>query len=376
MLRSKYSYLIVGAGFTGATLAERLASQCDKKVLVIDKRSHIAGNAYDTRNEHGILFHQYGPHIFHTNSAIVVDYLSKFTDWMPYEHRVVGAIDGRMVPIPFNLTSLEILFPGVDSLHIKKLLIETFGMDKKVPILKMLDSEHQGVRDLASFIYENVFSGYTKKQWGLKPEELSPSVTARVPVHVSYDDRYFQDSFQKMPREGYTRMFERVLAHPNISVSLNTAFEDVCHCVQYENLVFTGAIDEYFKFELGELPYRSLTFEFQTYRLRRHQAVAQVNYPISKDYTRISEMAHFTQEWGDRTTVAIEYPRAHVSGKTVPYYPIPRSENTELHHRYLDFAKKEAPNVIFAGRLGDYQYYNMDQAVAGALTIFNRIRKS
>ena len=375
-MKKHYDFLITGAGYTGAILAERLASQAGKKVLVIDRRDHIAGNAYDRRNDDGVLFHQYGPHIFHTNSDKVATYLSQFTEWLPYEHRVVGSIDGRLIPIPFNLTSLEILFPGADAKRLGAMLVETYGMDKKVPILKMREHESQGIRDLADFIYKNVFYGYTTKQWGLEPEELSPSVTSRVPVHVSYDDRYFQDSFQNMPKQGYTKMFERILDHPNIEVALNSEFADIRDQVSYGQLVYTGALDEFFNYELGELPYRSLRFDFQTYRQKRHQSVGQINYPISHDFTRITEMGHLTQQWGDVTTVAIEYPQSHIPGETVPYYPIPRDENNELHKRYLAFAKKEAGNVIFCGRLGDYRYYNMDQAAASALALFEQIVKT
>ncbi len=371
-MKKHYDWLIVGAGYTGAIIAERLATQAGKTALVIDRRDHIAGNAYDRRNDAGVLYHQYGPHIFHTNSHAVADYLSAFTEWLPYEHRVLGMVDGRIIPIPFNLTSLEILFPKAEAERLAKILIEAYGIDQKVPILKMRENPVQGVRDLADFIYKNVFYGYTTKQWGLEPEQLSPSVTARVPVHISYDDRYFQDSFQNMPKEGYTKMFERILAQQGVSVSLNTDLADLGSEVSYDRLLYTGAIDEYFDYVLGELPYRSLDFNFQTYRQRRHQAVGQVNYPVSHDFTRITEMGHLTQEWSDVTTVAIEYPVAHVPGKTIPYYPIPRDENQELHNRYVALAEKDAANVLFAGRLGDYRYYNMDQAVGRALALFNK----
>lgn len=371
-MKKHYDWLIVGAGYTGAIIAERLATQSGKKSLVIDRRDHIAGNAHDRRNEAGVLYHQYGPHVFHTNSHGVANYLTQFTEWVPYEHRTLGYIDGRLVPIPFNLTSLQILFPKAEADRLAQILIETYGMDEKVPILKMRESPVQGVRDLADFIYQNVFYGYTTKQWGMPPEALSPSVTARVPVYVSYDDRYFQDTFQNMPKHGYTKMFERILGQDGIDVSLNTDIKDLGSEVTYDRLLYTGAIDEYFEYQLGELPYRSLDFDFQTYRQRRHQACGQLNYPMSHDFTRITEMAYLTQEWSDVTTVAIEYPVAHVPGKTVPYYPIPRDDNNELHNKYIDLAKREAGNVVFAGRLGDYKYYNMDQAVGRALSLFEK----
>ncbi len=369
----RYDFVIVGAGFTGAVLAERLASLGDRKILVIDRRDHIGGNARDRRNEHGVLYHEYGPHIFHTNAPQVVEYLSRFTEWTPYEHRVVGLVDGRLIPIPFNLTSLAILFPPARAQILAERLIATYGMEQKVPILKLRQSPDEELRKLAEFIYRNVFYTYTTKQWGLTPEQLSPSVTARVPVHISYDDRYFQDSFQSMPAKGYTALFERLLDHPNITLELSTEYRDIQGRLGHSPLVYTGAIDEYFGYALGALPYRSLRFDFQTYRQHRHQPAAQINYPMSHDFTRISEMGHMTQEWGDVTTVAIEYPQPHIPGVTIPYYPIPRDETRALHKRYLAHAAAEAPNVTFAGRLGDYQYYNMDQAVASALVLAGKL---
>jgi UDP-galactopyranose mutase len=368
-----YDWLIVGAGFTGAIIAEQLASRCNSHVLVIDRRDHIAGNAYDRRNASGVLYHQYGPHIFHTSSEEVIKYLSRFTEWQEYEHRVVGLIDGRFVPVPFNLTSLEILFPQSEAKILKELLIDTYGLNVKVPILEMKKSPDARIQKIAHFIYSNVFLGYTTKQWGLTPEELSPSVTERVPIHISYDDRYFQDTFQQMPKEGYTQLFTNILNNPNITVLLHTDYNDVKDSVRYDRLLYTGMIDEFFGYVLGELPYRSLQFEFQTYQQRRHQPVGQVNYPVSHDFTRISEMSHFTQEWGDVTTVAIEYPKPHIIGKTVPYYPIPRMSNDVLYKKYRKLAEKETPEVLFAGRLGDYTYYDMDETVENALLLVERI---
>jgi UDP-galactopyranose mutase len=367
----RYDVLIVGAGFTGAVLAERIASQRGQRVLLIDRRSHIGGNAYDFRNERGILCHRYGPHIFHTNSQAVVDYLSQFTQWLPYEHRVVALVDGRLVPVPFNLTSLAVLLPE-EAEGLANLLVATYGMDRKVPISKLLDDPDPRLRQLADFIYRKIFLGYTRKQWGLDPELLAPSVLARVPVHVSYDDRYFQDTFQQMPRDGYTAMFERMLSHPNIHVSLDSDYAEMAGSVSCDRVVHTGAIDEYFRYELGALPYRSLRFEFQTLRQARHQPVAQVNYPGGESFTRITEMGHLTQERNGETTVAVEYPEPHRPGETIAYYPIPRDDNNALHRRYVAHAAEKVPHIIFAGRLGDYRYYNMDQAVAAALTLFER----
>ena len=362
----------MGAGLTGSVIAERLANEYDKKVIVIDRRDHIGGNVYDERNEHGILYHKYGPHIFHTNSQKVVQYLSRFTEWIDYEHRVVGVINDRLVPIPFNLTSIEILFPDeADSL--KTILIDTYGINVKVPILQLMNSKDKKIKELSKFIYDNVFLGYTTKQWGMRPEELDPSVTARVPIHISYDNRYFQDSFQKMPKEGYTKIFERIFNNSNITLLLNMEYNEIIKKISVDQTIFTGMIDEFFKYKFGELPYRSLHFDFFTYRQNHHQSAGQINYPISQDYTRITEMGYLTQEWCGKTTVAIEYPKPHITGVTIPYYPIPREDNERLFKKYREYADKNTPNVIFTGRLGDYKYYNMDQTIENALNIADKL---
>jgi len=365
--------VIVGAGFTGAVLAERLASQTDKKVLLIDRRAHVGGNAYDYVNDEGHLVHQYGPHLFHTNSQRIVDYLSQFTRWRPYEHRVLGLIEGRLVPIPFNLTSLDILLSQSEAGRLREILTTQFEFGQSLSILKMMQSPDAPVRELAQYIYEKVFFQYSKKQWGCEPTDLSPSVLSRVPVRISYDDRYFSDTFQAVPFKGYTSMFERMLSHPNIDLRLGVDHDEVRQSVSYRKMIFTGAIDEFFDYNLGALPYRSLHFEFRTYRQEHHQPVATVNYPDDRPFTRITEMAHITGEKKASTIVTIEYPLEHVAGKTTPYYPIPREDNLSLYKRYLSLAERNAKNVIFAGRLGDYQYYNMDQAVGRSLALFERL---
>jgi UDP-galactopyranose mutase len=366
------NWLVVGAGFTGAILAERLASQCGAKVLVVDRRSHVAGNAFDTRSPDGVLHHVYGPHIFHTSAPQVVDYLSQFTHWRPYEHRVLGLVEGKLVPIPFNLTSLSLLFPAPEASRLSSLLIETYGLETRVPILKMRSSTNAAIRALADFIYENIFLHYTTKQWGLLPEELLPSVTARVPVSISHDDRYFQDAFQFMPGEGYARLFERLLSHPNIRVELSTNYGDA-QKERFDGIIHTGAIDEFFDFVLGALPYRSMRFDLGFYPQRQRQPVGTLNYPTTEKFTRSTEMGHLTGEWGESTAILIEHPEPHRPGVTEPHYPIPRSQNQALHGRYIELARREAPNVFFAGRLGDYRYYNMDQASARALSLFRRL---
>jgi UDP-galactopyranose mutase len=362
----KFDWMVVGAGFTGAAFAERMAA-AGKRVLVIDSRPHIGGNAYDARNEHGILVHKYGPHLFHTNSDAVFSYLSMFTAWRPYEHRVLGEINDKLVPIPFNLRSLAELFAPSDAERVRKLLVDAYGLEKKVPILTMKEAADPQIRDFAKFVYENVFERYTYKQWGMNPEQLSPSVTARVPVLVGYDDRYFQDKHQAMPLEGYTALFTRMLDHPNITVELN------CHSSQTttrpERVLFTGAIDELLDYRFDPLPYRSIRFEEETLPVVQHQPVGTVNYPNRHAYTRITEQKIITGQSAAVTTLMKEYPIAHLPGETIPYYPIPRDDNQTLYAKYFDAAREAFPGVIFAGRLGDYQYYNMDQACARGLKL-------
>ena len=366
----KVDFLIVGAGFTGATLAERIASELDRKVLIVDRRPHISGNAYDEYDVHGVLIHKYGPHIFHTNSTKVWDYLSLFTEWRPYYHRVKAVIEGKKVPIPFSLASLRELFSVrlADKLEAK--LLSRYPYGARVPILKMKEEEDPDLRFLADYVYGNVFEGYTLKQWDMRPEELSPSVTARVPVLVSYDTRYFQDTYQAMPREGYTVLFRRMLAHPNIRVLLGAEWKEVKDEVKFDRLIYTGPIDEFFNYLHGPLPYRSLRFQFETYQTEWFQEVAQINYPNDHTYTRITEFKHLSgQNYLPRTSIAYEYSMAYQPGENEPYYPIPRDENQERYRLYQQEAKK-LKYVYFAGRLGDYRYYNMDQAVAKALTLF------
>jgi UDP-galactopyranose mutase len=360
-------WIVVGAGFTGATFAERMAA-AGKRVLVVERRAHVGGNAYDEGNEHGIIVHRYGPHIFHTNSDVVWRYLSSFTKWRPYEHRVLGLIEGKLVPIPFNLDSLTTLFSAQAALRIKNALVSRYGLGKKVPILKLRESEDSEIRYFADYVYRTVFEGYTIKQWRLRPEELSPSVTARVPVSISHDDRYFQDEYQAMPLNGYTAMFQRMLDHPNIEVVLKCDWRDV-EAPKSARVLFTGAIDEFLDYRFGPLAYRSLRFEERTLKKAQHQPVGTVNYPNNHDYTRITEQKIITGQQAAVTTLVEEYPLAHEPGKTIAYYPIPRDENQSHYAKYAAAVATEHPHVCFAGRLADYQYYNMDQACARALKL-------
>ncbi len=336
----RYDYLIVGAGFAGSVLAERLASQHGARILLIDRRPHIGGNAFDERNDAGILYHKYGPHIFHTNSDQVVEYLSQFTDWRPYEHRVLAEVRGAQVPIPINRTTLNLLFDA--------------GLETDADAAAFLASRAENVDDIATSedvvinavgreLYELFFRGYTRKQWGLDPSELDKSVTARIPTRTNTDDRYFADTFQAMPRDGYTAMFETMLASPLIERRLGTDCRDVRDSIDFDHLIFTGPIDEYFDFRFGKLPYRSLKFDHKTLEQERYQPVGTVNYPAEDvPYTRISEYKHLTGQQAPRTTITYEYPSAEGD----PYYPIPRPENQALFKRYeaLGDATKGEPS--------------------------------
>jgi UDP-galactopyranose mutase len=368
--------LVVGAGFTGSVLAERIASQLGERVVVIDRRYHIGGNAFDCVNEHGVIIHRYGPHIFHTNAPKVAEYLSQFTGWRPYEHRVRGLIEGQFVPLPFNLTSMETIFGESEGARLNKILTDEFGMGVKVPILKMRQSKSADIRRIADFIYQKVFLHYTVKQWGMTPEDLDASVSARVPVHLSRDDRYFQDSFQCMPSEGYASLFGRLLAHDLIEVRPGVGFKDVDGAEAFDRVIYTGPIDEFFDYAHGRLPYRSIRFDHRTTEAEEPLQSATVeNYPTpatEHPYTRSTEYRLLTAQTGVRhTTRAFEYPEEYRPSENEPYYPIPREDNRALYRKYQgDAAKLRA--VIFAGRLADYNYYDMDQAVGRALSCFQK----
>jgi UDP-galactopyranose mutase len=364
----RYDYLIVGAGFAGSVLAERLASQHGARILLIDRRPHVGGNAYDEPNEAGILYHKYGPHIFHTNSSQVVDYLSQFTEWRPYEHRVLAYVREKLVPIPINRTTLNTLF-DLDLKTDEE--AADYLASRAEPVDDIRTSEDVVINAVGRELYELFFRGYTRKQWGLDPSELDKQVTSRIPTRTNTDDRYFSDTFQAMPLQGYTAMFEKMLDHPLIEKRLGTdfrEFKDRAHELA-DHIIYTGPIDEYFDYRFGKLPYRSLRFDHQTLEEDRFQPVAVVNYP-SEDvpFTRISEYKHLTGQQSPVTTVTYEYPSAEGD----PYYPIPRPENQELFKRYEALAD-QAEGVTFVGRLATYRYYNMDQIVGQALATFRRL---
>ncbi|AEO43879.1 UDP-galactopyranose mutase [Xanthomonas euvesicatoria pv. citrumelo F1] len=364
--RRGFDYLIVGAGFAGSVLAERLAAGLGKRVLVVDRRPHIGGNAYDFHDDAGVLIHRYGPHIFHTNAQRIVDYLSNFTQWRPYAHRVLAQVGDQQVPIPINMTTLNRLY-GLQLSSEEQ--AAAFLASRAEPVADIRTSEDVVVNQVGRELYETFFRGYTRKQWGLDPSQLDKSVTLRVPTRTNDDDRYFTDTFQQMPLHGYTRMFERMLDHPNIKVMLNTDYREICDELEYDQLVYSGPVDEYFDYCYGKLPYRSLRFEHSTLDQEHFQAVATVNYPDEAvAYTRITEYKHLTGQQHPNTSITREYPSAEGD----PYYPIPRAENAELYRRYERLAA-ETPKVTFLGRLGTYKYYNMDQVVGQALALYKRI---
>jgi UDP-galactopyranose mutase len=359
-----FDFLIVGAGFAGSVLAERLANVSNKKILIIDQRDHIGGNAYDHYNKEGILIHKYGPHIFHTNSRKVFDYLTQFTSWRPYEHRVLASVDGQLVPIPINLNTINRLY----GLNLNCSEVESFLESKAERKVKIRTSEDVVVNKVGRELYEKFFKYYTRKQWDLDPSELDASVTARVPTRTNKDDRYFTDTYQAMPLHGYTRMFQKMLSHPNIKIMLNTDYREIADVIPYKAMIYTGPIDSYFNYCYGRLPYRSLEFKFETHDISVYQPTGTINFPNEHAYTRITEFKYLTGQVNPKTTIVYEYPQAEGD----PYYPIPRPENAEIYKKYQRLADAMT-NTWFTGRLATYKYYNMDQVVAQSLTLFEKI---
>jgi UDP-galactopyranose mutase len=362
-----FDFLIVGAGFAGCTLANCIATYMDRKVLLIDIRNHIGGNSYDRYNNDGVLTHIYGAHIFHTNSKKIIDYLSQFTQWRVYQHQVLAAVDGDLYPIPINLNTINKLY----GLNLSSQEIKDFYENIREKYDRIENSEQAVVGKVGRDLYEKFFKNYTHKQWELWPHELDASVCARIPVRTNRDNRYFGDKYQLMPLHGFTRMFEKMLAHPNIKVMLNTSFQEVEPWLKFDHLIYTGPIDQFFSYKFGKLPYRSLRFEVETHEMEYFQPVAVVNYPNEYDFTRIVESKHITGQKHPKTTIYYEYPQAEGD----PYYPVPRPENRNLFQQYKQEADK-LNTVTFVGRLAQYQYYNMDQVVAAALNTFeHRISK-
>jgi len=359
-----FDYLIVGAGFAGSVMAERLANE-GKKILIVDKREHIGGNTYDHYNKDGILVHKYGPHIFHTNSREVFEYLAQFTEWRPYEHKVLASVDGQFVPIPINLNTINTLY----GLNLSSDEVDAFLQNKAEPRTRIITSEDVVVSKVGKELYEKFFRGYTRKQWGLDPSELDAAVAARIPVRNNRDDRYFTDTYQAMPAEGYTKLFEKMLSHPNIKVMLNTDYKEIEDVIPFKQMIYTGPVDYFFDYCYGKLPYRSLEFKFETFDAVKVQQTGTVNYPNEHLYTRSTEFKYLTGQKNDKTTLVYEYPKAEGD----PYYPVPQPENAALYKKYQALAN-ELPNVYFTGRLATYKYYNMDQVVAQSLALYRKLR--
>ncbi len=375
-----FDFVIIGAGFAGCVIAERIANLQNKKVLLIDRRNHIGGNCYDEKNESNILIHKYGPHLFHTNNKEVVRYLSNFTEWEVYNHKVLAYIDGKKVPIPFNFNTLYEVFPSTLAQRLETKLLETYSYNSKIPILELKKSTDKDLQFLADYIYEKIFVNYTAKQWGMKPEEMDGAVTARVPVFVGRDDRYFNDDYQQLPKNGYTALFKKMIDHPNIKLMLNTDFKEICALKKGEfylfgnkyngKVIYTGQIDELFDYKFGELPYRSVKMEFETLPQAAYQEAATVNYPNQYDFTRITEFKHIHPADTPNTTILKEYPQTHMQGKTTPYYPIFTEENQKKYDRYKEHAKT-IKNLFLVGRLAEYKYYDMDDIIQRALNLYD-----
>ena len=355
-----FDYLVVGAGFAGSVVAEQLARRCGKKVLLVDRRPHIGGNAYDHFDASGLLIHKYGPHIFHTKSAEVFAYLSRFTKWRAYEHRVLASVDGKLVPVPINLETVNSLY----DLNLSEADLEDFFRSRAEPIEQIRTSEDLVLSRVGRDLYNKLFRGYTRKQWGLDPSQLDAQVTARIPVRMNRDSRYFTDVYQAMPLNGFTRMFENMLDHPGITLELGVDYRELIKKAAYREIIYSGPIDEFFKYRYGKLPYRSLEFRHATVTQKKFQSAAVVNYPNEHAYTRITEFKYLTGQAHAKTSIVYEFPCSEGD----PYYPIPRPENAALYRKYEALAHL-TPGVHFVGRLATYKYYNMDQVVGQALTL-------
>lgn len=376
-----FDYIVIGSGFAGSVIAERIASVLNKKVLVIEKRNHIGGNCYDYRNKDGIIIHKYGPHLFHTSYKEVFDYLSNFTNWRIYYHKVLAVIGGKKVPIPFNFKSMDILFPEILLKKLQEKLLKKYPYGAKVSILELKRENDKDLKFLADFVYEKIFKNYTLKQWGKNPEEIDSEVIARVPVCIGRDDRYFDDKYQVLPEEGYTKIFERMLSHPNIKLMLNTDFKEIIKVDLRSKkiyflgrefkgqVIFTGMIDELFDYKFGILPYRSLNLHFEIIEKEYFQEVAVVNYPNDYDFTRITEFKHIHPINTNRTVILKEYPKDYNPKRDIPYYPFFDKTAREVYAKYQELAER-FDRLILVGRLAEYRYYDMDDVIKRSLEIF------
>lgn len=379
-----YDVIVVGAGIAGAVAARKLAEEKGKKVLVVERRNHIAGNCYDLPDEYGILIHEYGPHIFHTGMEDVYEYLSRFTEWYAFGHEVVAKVGEQLIPVPFNLNTLHMVYEKEKADRLEQKMIAAYGEGSRVPIMKLRENEDADIREIAQYVYENVFLRYTMKQWGQKPEEISPEVTGRVPVLVSYDNRYFQDKYQGVPLHGFTAMFEKMLAHENIEVRLDTDCKEVLafdgDTILFEgtpfegDVIYTGALDELFECRYGRLPYRSLDFHFEHYDEDSYQGHSVVNYTVSEEYTRITEFKYLTgQQQTNGTTIVKEYPFAYSGAEgEIPYYAILNEENETLYRKYRKLTEG-MKHFHLLGRLAEYKYYNIDAMTKKAFDLVEKM---
>jgi len=386
----KYNVIVIGCGFAGATMAEKLSADSSNNILVIDQRNHIAGNMHDYVDENNILVHKYGPHLFHTNNKKIYDYLMQFGEWYNYEHQVKGMVDKKLIPIPFNLNSIDEAFDKETAERLKNILIKEYDMNNKVSILELLKHENKNIKELANYIYEKIFLHYTLKQWNLKPNEIDSKVLERVPIYISFDNRYFQDEYQILPKNGYTKIIENMLNKPNIQIKLNTNATDLIKIINNKiyfegqafdgKVIYTGSIDELLKYKYGTLPYRSLKFKSETITQKEFQPVTTVNYP-SRDieHTRITEYKHLAleQDNSEKTTIVKEYPCHYDKDseeRNIPYYPIELTCNQELYNKYKEELSK-IPNLYLLGRLAEYKYYNMDEVINSALNLYELVKE-
>jgi len=379
-----FDSVIIGAGVAGCVAARDLA-ESGRKVLVLEQRDHIGGNCYDEKDEHGILIHKYGPHIFHTKEQKAYDYLSRFTDWYAFGHEVVANVHGKLIPVPFNLNTLHMVYEQEKADALEKKLIDAFGLESRVPILKLREHEDPEIREIADYVYENIFLHYTMKQWGQTPEQIDPAVTGRVPVLISHDNRYFQEPWQGMPLHGYTLMFEKMLDHENITVEIGVdarsrvTFSEGSVFLDGQaftgDVIYTGPLDELFDCRFGRLPYRSLRFDFEYYDKPDYQGHSVVNYTVSEDFTRITEFKYLTGQKAEGTTIVKEYPFAYTGAAgEIPYYSIANEANQKLYEQYRGLVE-HIPNVWLLGRLAEYKYYNIDAMVLKALELTDKIKK-
>ncbi len=382
-----YNSIVIGSGIAGSVVARQLAEKGGHKVLVVEKRDHIGGNCYDRLDAYGILVHEYGPHIFHTNMEDVFAYLSRFTEWTLYEngHQVVADVNGSLIPIPFNLNTLHCVYDSSMADELEKKLIHAYGKGSSVAIMKLRENPDPQIQAIAQYVYENIFLQYTMKQWGQTPEEIDPAVTGRVPVLISYDNRYFQDKYQGVPKNGYTELFTRMLDHENISVQTGTDAKEILDFQDHAillggqaftgNVIFTGALDELYDCRYGRLPYRSLRFEFAHFAQEDFQnGHSVVNYTVSEEFTRITEFKHLTrQKDAEGTTIIREYPFAYTGAPgEIPYYAIMNAENEAQYQKYKQLTKQYA-NMYLLGRLAEYHYYNIDAMTKKALDLADQL---